>query len=196
MGWLHLSASKRPSGPAHVRNERQNRRTQTQVSLQEIGPDYPLQFLQAVEPPYPFWIQPLNQQKDLRSTTSTHTVQQHPPDQRTWSDPYDARYTARYVIHSECQGHYLTSIQWWRKTLLCFCFRSKYNNIHAERLQRTRFDIRKPSYMISDILPTYRFVLHITTVLFVFIHNNFSEAPWDPIVCWHFIWFRFDRIVN
>jgi hypothetical protein len=20
------------------------------------------------------------------------------------------------------------------------------------------------------------------------------EAAWDPIVCWHFIWFRFDRI--
>jgi hypothetical protein len=132
------------------------------------GPDYPLQFLQAVEPPYPFWIQPLNQHKDLRSTTSTHTVQQHPPDQRTLSDPYDARYTAHCVIHSECQGHYLTSIQWWRKTLLCFCFTSEYNTIHAERLPWTRFDIWKLSYMISVILQTCRIDLHIKTVFICF----------------------------
>jgi hypothetical protein len=140
---------------------------------------YPLQFLQAVEKPYPFWIQPLTQHKNQQSTTSAHTLQQRPPDQRTWSDPHDAQYTARYVTHSECQGHDLTSIQWWRKTLLCFSFTSECKTIPFERLQWTRFDIHvfKLSYVISVILLTYRLVLQIKTVFICFLSITILVKP-------------------
>jgi hypothetical protein len=84
----------------------------------------------------------------------------------------------------------LTSIQSWRKkTIVFLCFTSEYNTIHVERLQWTRFDIWKLSYMISVILPTYWLVLHINTVFICFYpyQSLWSRMGSHSVLAFHMV---------
>jgi hypothetical protein len=153
-----------------------------------------LQLLQAVETPYPIEFNHLTRKKTygalLQPTRCNNILQIK--GLVLIPTTHDIQHPTQYTVNvkdTQSSGDE-------KHCCVFICFTSEYNAIYAERLQWTWLDIRKLSYMISVILPTYRLVLLIKTVLFVFIHNNSCEAAWDPIVCWHFVWFRFDRLVN
>jgi hypothetical protein len=140
--WRDMFRLQVPTGHAHVQNERRNRKAQTQVSLQKVGPGYsPPTITPRCDNTVSIWTQPLNQHKDLRRTTVTHTVQQHPPNQRTWFDPHDARCTARHVIQWMSRTiSYVNPVMTKNTIVFLFRFTIEHNTIqhytiHVEHLK-------------------------------------------------------------